>query len=663
MRKFILFLSLILIAANSSALVKNTKLGKPTMEELTMTTYAPEPDAKAVILYRSAKVFYTYTSRGFILNTRHTVRVKVLQQEGTELADVGIRYYSPESGAYRDIITEVKGAAYNLEGNKTVVSKLSSDLKNRERVDKNHSVLKFSIPNVKVGTVFEYTYLLSSDFFWDIATWYAQLRVPVFYTEYEVETPEWFGFHSEQTGMNILPCERTFGQFFIHYMGADISCTSNIIKFHGDTLHSVKGDHYIWSTNDYRTKVTNELSYTQLPRDYRRNYTQTWDDVLRKMMDDEEFGGRLSLTNPLQAEQEAAEELQNMSVEEKTDFLRNMLINRLKWNEKYGLYGLPARKITTEESVNSATLNFVLLSMLRDAGVTAYPVVLSRRSHGRIPYTHPTIQALDATVLMVKTSDSTHFFTDAAAAQEGYPLTQLPEDLMPDRALAIYSKDGLNWVNLQNTPSNTRLIANIRAELTNEGELKGHVANMRSGAEAAHFRKACKQHSDSADYAQRLATKLNLEIEDWTTRNLDGSGPQVVEEFDFSQQLTPSDSHLYLNPFLFVNYTSPFVEEKRTLPIEYGAPTQERMILSLQYPEDYEVEECPQSSNLKMPDGGIQMTLMAQNNPATRVVNINLTYKRTAMFYSVDNYESLRTFWAQVELIVGNMLVFKKTEK
>lgn len=662
MRRTILFISLILIAISSEALEKNTKMGKPTMEELTMTDYAPEPDAKAVILYRSAKVFYTYTAKGFVLNTRHTIRIKVLKQEGANLADVGISYYSPESGTLRDIITEVKGAAYNLENGKMVVSKLSGDLKNRERVDKNHSIIKFSIPNVKEGTVFEYSYLHTSDFFWSIDTWYAQQPVPVFYTEYEVETPEWFGFHSEQSGLNRLPWERTNGQFDIVGSGGFISCTSNILKLYGDTLHSIKDDSHIWSIRDYCTKVTNELSYIQLPGEYRKNYAQTWDDVLRQLMEDEDFGGRLQLANPLRAEQDAAAaELQNMSVEEKTDFLRNLLMSRFKWNEKYSIYGLPSRKITTEESLNSATLNFILLSMLRDAGVKAYPVLLSRRSRGRIPYSYPSIQAMNATVLMVMTTDSTKFYTDAGSAQDGYPLMQLPANLMPDRGLAVYAKDASEWVNLQDIPSNTRIITNIRAEITNEGELRGHVANMRSGAEAAHFRMACKQQSDSADYSQRLATKINIEIDDWTTRDLEGTGPQVVEDFYFSQALTPSDTRIYFNPFLFCDYKSPFKEEKRVLPVEYGTPTQERMILTLQYPEGYEVEECPQSCNLKMPDDKIQMTLMAQNNPATRIVNINLTYKRTAMFYPADTYESLRSFWSQVEQIVGKMLVLKKT--
>lgn len=663
MRKIILFTSLVLIAVSGYALEKNLKLGKPTMEELTMTTYEPEPDAKAVILFRSANVFYSYTVKGFTLNTRHTVRIKILKPEGAYLADVSIPYYCPENSTLRETISELKGAAYNLEGGKVVTSKLSSDLKNKERIDKNNGLIKFSIPNVKEGTVIEYSYLLSSDFFWRIDTWFAQQEMPVFHTEYEVETPEWFGFHTEQSGLYQLPWKRSEGEFTIVRPGGFISCSSNILKLYGDTLASIKNDNYIWCISDYRTKVTNELSYIQLPGEFRKNYTQTWDEVRRQMMEDEDFGGRLQMANPLKLEQKAvAEQLQTMTVEEKTDYLRNLLMSHFKWNEKYGIYGLPAKRITPEEPHNSATLNFALLSMLREAGVEAYPVVLSQRRRGRIPFTHPTMQRLNATAIMVITSDSTHFFTDAAAAQDGYPLMQLPENLMPERALAIYNKEVSDWVNLQTGPSYTRTITNIRAEITNEGELKGHVANMRAGAEAAHFRMACKQQTDSAIYAQRMATKLNLEIDEWTTRNLEGAGPQVLEEYDFSQQLTLSDSHIYFNPFLFVNYNSPFKEENRDLPIEYGTPTQERMILTLQYPEGYEIEECPQSCNLRMSDDGIQMTLMVQNNPATRVVNINLTYKRTAMFYPADSYESLRSLWNQIEMIVGKMIVLKKTE-
>ena len=36
----------------------NTKMGKPTAEELNMTTYSPDAEASAVVLFKSTRVWY-----------------------------------------------------------------------------------------------------------------------------------------------------------------------------------------------------------------------------------------------------------------------------------------------------------------------------------------------------------------------------------------------------------------------------------------------------------------------------------------------------------------------------------------------------------------------------------------------------------------------------
>ena len=70
----------------------NQKFGKPTKEELTMTTYEADPQADAVVLCKLTDVEYTIQSANFLLDYKEKVRIKVLKPEGARFAKVVIPY-------------------------------------------------------------------------------------------------------------------------------------------------------------------------------------------------------------------------------------------------------------------------------------------------------------------------------------------------------------------------------------------------------------------------------------------------------------------------------------------------------------------------------------------------------------------------------------------
>lgn len=653
-------LCMLLVCQNMQALERNTKMGKPTTEELEMTDYAPEPDAEAVVLYRENDVRFNYRANGFVAEYRNRVRIKVLKPEGTALGDVSITLYETEVSKLRETLQDVKASSYNMEEGKMVRSKLTSDLKNRERIDKNHTQVKFSIPNVKVGSVIEYEYTKVSEIFWAIDTWYAQSDIPVFYTTYRIETPEWFNFHCSNTGWGHLQYKQDKGSFRIA-LGTDaITCTTTINEFQGSELPSIKGDQFIPYVRDYCSQVSNELRSVELPGSFPHNYTQTWDDVKKALLEDDEFGGRCKMDNTLKEQQKAAAaEMEGMDVVQKIDYLRTLLMKNYKWNEHFGMYGVSAHKLKNEESVNSATLNFALKAMLKDAGIKAMPVVLSRRSRGRLPLSHASVQSLNTTILQVMTSDSTAMLVDAASAQDGYPLGQLPPDLNAERALVIDDEHNtIDWVNPQQSGTSGQDRTFIIAEISPEAMLTGKVTTQHNDVNAALFRSLYRHQKDSTDYAQRLATKYNMEVENWEVKEQEGTGRSVIESYEFSQELDGDAERIYLNPFFFMDYNSPFKEESRDLPVEHYFPAADVTIINLTLPDNYEVEELPKAMRVELPEKSISFALKAlidQNK-----LMLNISYKRNGLLFMPDQYELLRSFWSKIEAAMGEKLVLKK---
>ena len=58
------------------------KYGKPSEEELAMTTYAPDTSATAVVLYSKCEVRYDLLANNFRILYNYEVKIKVLKSEG-----------------------------------------------------------------------------------------------------------------------------------------------------------------------------------------------------------------------------------------------------------------------------------------------------------------------------------------------------------------------------------------------------------------------------------------------------------------------------------------------------------------------------------------------------------------------------------------------------
>lgn len=655
--KKIAFLLLALCSVGATftadALEVNKKFNKPTDEELNMTTYAPDSDAVAVKLYSCTDVTFGFR-QDFVVLYFVKERIKVLKPEGTSAADVKIIYYDPQNANDGDRISGIKGSSYNVENGKVVRSKLTGDLKSKERIDKYHSMVKFSIPNVKAGSVIEYEFERQSPYITSISDWYAQCDIPVFFTEYNMEVPEWFNFNTAQQGAFSLVGKREPGNFSTSVGGGLLTCPSTVYHFEGSQLPAAKDDDYVWCVEDYMAKVEHDLRSIEITGAYYKNFQTHWANVDEMLVKDEDFGNYLDMKNPLAAEQ-ADLSLDGLDVKAKTEKLRDLLMSYYRWDDTYGLYAISPKKLQKEVAANNATLNFALMSMLRDAGIQAHPVVLSRRDKGRLPYAHPSVQSLNTTVLAVEENDSTLFFVDAAA--KGYPVGSLRPNELVDRGRMIFADREGQWLDLTHISQgafNSMTTVTVGADGLARGERQGGYHDIYAG----HVREIYHDQTDSVAFVQHIASSNNVEIESYEVNNIDDNSTTVTEKISFTRQLETDGEHIYLNPFFFIDEESPFTAETRILPVEFGFPVSERYSYRITLPEGYVVEESPKSIALQMPNSDMiaRVKITMKGND----IIISYMFKRTAMIYNFDQYQYLRDFRAKLEAKFKEMVVLKK---
>ena len=666
MKKTIVYMMLLAITmtVNAQSIEPNLKWGKPTDQELNMTEYAADKDADAVVLYHKTDVSYEFINNDFKVIYRVNTRLKVLKPEGKRLADGQIVYVENETNRSRhEIVAGLKATAYNMENGKLVKTKMERSMTSVERLDKNQLVTKFSVPQVKVGTVIEYEYRIESDYYGNIRDWYAQRDIPVLYTCYELSIPEWFSFNIEETGMNRMEKKEDSKPMTLLFSGGTENILTNIKTFIGRNLSALKDDDFVWHAADYGDKVTAELAGIFIPGSVYKSYTSTWDDIDNQLMEDEDFGGRLKKNSPLKEEIIAAGIPDISDKKERIAAVWQLLKSKVRWNGNYAFWGKSASKVLKEGTGTNADINFLLINMLQDAGIESTPIVMRRRDSGILPLSHSSLKYLNTFVVGIPMPDSGMAYLDGSA-EDGY-LNVLPAKLLVDRARVVKKTMALMpgntpdiWVNLQ-TNARGRETTTIQAQLSADGLLTGQKSSMLVDEAAAAKRRVWRLAKDSTEQIQKMQERDGIEIQSYRLEGRNDFSPTVKEEMTFTKQCDAAGDMIYLNPFIFIpQHESPFTAAERILPIEFPYKQAEMQNVMITLPEGYVVEEAPKPIVIKLDGATARIVCNVNGN----MLNVQYVMNIDKTFFASTQYQDLKAFFDRVVESNKNILTIKKAQ-
>ena len=646
--------------AFSTVTAQNLKFGKPTDEEMKMTVYEQDKEAAAVVLCQLTSVSYTMDFYNFLVDYDVKVRIKVLKDEGKEYADLSIQYINNENEEYaQEYIEDFKATAYNLENGKVVKTKIGKEQLFTERIDKDYMVAKVAIPQVKAGTVIEYEYRLHSNVFYHIYDWDAQAEIPVAYANYRLEIPAIFIYNVEHTGLEPLQTSVTAGTLMFKDTSNDLSnpnkCSTNIYVCTGRHLHALKKDKFVWNVRDYFTKVTAELQRINRAGGGYREVRKKWEQIDATLLDHPDFGARLYKHSKYQEELEASGISQMADLKEKVAATYKFLRQRLAWNGEYDLLIHSASEIVKKGNGSNADLNMMLINMLGDVGVKAYPVVMSTRRHGRLPQTYPTLNKLNTYVVGIP-DGSSWIYVDASSA-DGF-LNVLPANLYTDRA-RIIQKEGSQWVNLQKT-GEARTLITVKASLSPRGEMKGEQTAIYSGNAAANERAAFREAADSSAFIAKKASLNGININSCKMDGHRDFAPHVQEVINFTRQGNATDDHIYLNPLTEIPVTSnPFLETERLLPVEF--PYKQTFTLSVQLtlPDGWQLEELPKSTKITAADKSLAGHILYESTDE-HTVTIHYQFRLSNVTYDKTQYDTLKQLFDIFANRAKDILVIKK---
>lgn len=655
--------------ATTATIEPNLKYGKPSKEELSLTSYAPDTTATAIYLFHQGQSDFVYHD-GFQLTTEHWVRIKILKPQGVSYADVSVPYYSPtDRDEGQERASDIEGCSYNMENGKCIKTSMKRESISFERINNLYKMLKFSLPAVKEGTIIEYHYKLYSDYFSHIDNWMMQEELPMLYNQYKITIPHVFIYNIELRGKDYIQVKQRDSS--IHAtereggsagVSKDFTVSAQETTFTSRNLPAIRQDEpYCWCPEDYKVQVSFDLQGTQFTPNEYKPYSQKWEDVDNQLLKPEntQFGKYLSFTNPFRPETKQAYNSE-MSFEEKIICAFQILKKKMAWNGRYQLYSKELEKVIPKGNGSNADLNFILISILKDFGLEAYPVVLSRRSSGMLPYNFPSLQKLNTFIVAVyDINKQKYVFLDGSMDVPALNILPLELSVNKARILSPKEKEEKKWVNVMALADNKSFMK-IEAHLEGN-QVKGHRSTILYGQEAVEYQANEKHKQDSivSNPESNGSLKNKLTVTNLKVKKQENDRALIEEEFDFVLQTDRTDDHLYINPMLFPHLKSnPFIQTERVLPIEFPYPYKFTMLATLTLPEGYEVEETPQPQVIRTQGDGLQCKYMIQRQGNT--ISLNYIFYLKEPIFLTEQYKQLQELWTKVIEKNNEILVLKK---
>lgn len=547
-------------------------------QQLKFTTHADFPDAEAIVLADVGTFSTVDGGNKWIGHTYRQVRIHILAESEIDRGNVELYFYHVDGA---ENISRIKGRSYNLENGKLVTSVLKRKQVFREKIDEEYTRIRFSLPNVKVGTIIEYEYLKARDNLFTLTPWYFQTDIPTLQSDYKVYLPQ----NSDYTYVVLGGNHDKFK-----------SVGENNWKM--EKLPGIKEEPYSSSIINYRSQIRFQLRGVNRGGEYKK-VLDDWPSFTKKLLQNQYLGDRLK--QKLTVDPTFWSEITAISEpRERMISIYNHVKNRMKWDGEHSYFSYrKTDKAYQENSGSSAEINFILIQLLRKAGIKVDPLLISTRNRLKPIKNYPLVSAFNH-VIAYAIIDGRSFLLDATDPLRPYTLLAY-EDL--HHTGWLLKEKNPRWVEI---PGKFPAISSVSVMGSiGEDGFKAEFSGFAKGYYALNIRKEVEKTGKQA-YAKTLAKEMesNDEGEVFQIENLSDIEEAIKWKYQIGENeyVIDNGDRMYINPlFGYALEENPFLAKERNYPVDFGHTFRENYSFTFILPDGYEVESLPESQRYVLP--------------------------------------------------------------
>jgi len=618
--------------------------GKVEKSELELKQCDFDEKAEALILFDDGQLDYV-PGAGFEM--KKIIRIKILSDKGLEWANVHLPYSIVKDE--EEDISGLEAQTYNLDntGN-IVVSKVEKKLIYEKKINKRLSEKVFTFPEVKVGSVIEYKFKHKNI---GLVDWYFQSSAPVKQSRFVIDVPS-------EIEINVRPvCSR---EFFNKV--ADKS-DRTVKTYSMSNIPGLRDEPYVLNENFYRDRLETKIIAYPI-NGIRRSRIVTWPQVIRALMEDEDFGVQLKKNIPRTADLDEKLKLVKDPYQ-KMKTIYKYVQDNMQWNEYVGIWAFDGVKAAWKDKKGTVgEINLILTNLLKDADLNAHPVLVSTHQNGVVnstdagTYNNPGYNQFNRVMAFVEIGEKTYVLD---ATEKDVPVHLFPPHILMTEGMVIEKIETFEWGwrSLWEDKMVAKNMIHIIADIDSTGTMQGEATI--TSSDYARLNRLATARKGKDPYIEKYITGSNegMTIEDVTFENLKSDSLPLVQKIKFTQPLNSSGEYKYFSCNMLSGLEkNPFVADNRFSDVFFGYNQSYTLLGNYMLPEGYELETPPKNLKMIMSDTSIVISRVAQVSGDQLMTKIQLDFKKP--FYPTTQYEELNLFYKELMNVLNEQFVIRK---
>ena len=635
---FLFFLSL-------STHAQNFTYGAITHDDYQFDRKTLDSNANAIVLkeFGTASIQLDDNTHSLVLVFEHHVKIKIYNKDGFKEANIVIPMYKDDSR--EETISDLKASTFNYSDNNFVETVMDRKAVFTENRSKYTRLTKFTLPNLKEGSVIEYSYTLRSPNLFNFKTWEFQSDIPKVNSEYLVYIPGIYNYNVSLRGFQKLTDQKVeLSKECLRLSGAAIDCSK--ITYLMKNIPAFIEEDNMTAPSNFKSAVYFELSDVQNLNGGKTSYTKTWKDIDYELSSDKSLGSQMKRKDVFK---DLIPEITKGATDdlEKAKAIFNYIKKQIKWDNYYGKYSQDnIKKALETRSGNVADVNLSLIAALSAANLDAEAVILSTRDNGTVNKLYPVISDFNYLIAKVNIGDKSYLLD---ATEPLLPFGLLPLRCINDQGRVINLKKPSYWIDLK---ASQKTVTNyiLTGKMTTDGKILGTLTTHTTGYAAFNKRKEILRYNSPDEYVEKLDERLSrIKILEHKILNLDSVENLLTEKYEVEFTINDGSNHsqFYFSPF-FINPVSknPFNLNERTYPVDLGAASDERITMQISLPEKYQLMEKPKDMAISLPNGGGRYLL--QTNLDNDTISVSQILQFNNAIYQPDEYLFLKEFYSRI---------------
>lgn len=650
---------------------ENMKFGQITAADFQVSAPAFDPGANAVIIKDYGKTEYIGNESGFFsIHFKRFVRIKILNKNGFNAGAFEILIPNYKSSNYAKI-EDVQGSTFNQENHVIQETKLDPKSVFTQKYNRFRDIMKFTMPGLKEGSIFDLTYTIESNYFSEPPSWPFQGRYPRLWSEYEATIPSPFHYNLRTTGndsFDIKTSKAVKQSFTIREASNDIGY-KNILSVLGTSFQyrwvkknvpGLREQPYISTMNNYNSRISFELEYFQQEERYdKQMLRETWNIVSRDLLSSESFGIDLNQDNHWMDEPLRTITSGSLNSEEEIKKIFSFVRDNFNCTNPENIYTKTSLKtVFANRAGTVGELNLLLVALLRHQNIVADPAILSTRENGIAAADKPMLFEYNYLICIVHTPAKVYRLD---ASKPFNPFNKLPGACYNELGARVVNKENPDLIVLSpDSLSETEMTSAIFNNDDN-GISSGSVTTRFGDDNAYSVRQYIKENS-LKDYVNSVQLGfLNMTASNVGLDSLNHPDFPLVLHYDLDFKNLKQSNMLYFDPVLgSVFKKNPFEDAVRAFPVEMTSKIDYTYVLSMEVPKGFQVEELPKSARVSFMGTKGNFDYLIQQSGNTIQMRVHL--KLNEATFSPDDYGPLRDFFAYIVKKENEQIVFKKIE-